>query len=199
AVDDVPLFARARRHRGPHRDRGAPRAGEGSADGRHRAARREGGRDARNGRRLARRVATAQSMKKPAIRIRRVEPRDAEALQAIYSEPLAMSGTLQIPFPSVEMWRKRLAEWSADDYMLVAEAGGELVGNAGLHSMGRSARRRHVGYIGMAVRDDWHGKGVGTALMAAIVDLPDNWLGYRRLELTSYTHNAAASGLYRKL
>ena len=137
-------------------------------------------------------------MKPPAISIRRVEPRDAEALQAIYSSPKAMSGTLQIPFPSVEMWRKRLAEWPADDYMLVAEAGGELVGNAGLHSMGRSARRRHVGYIGMAVRDDWHGKGVGTALMAAIVDLADNWLGYRRLELTVYTDNAAAVALYRK-
>src|SRR4029434_3060198 len=82
--------------------------------------------------------------------------------------------------------------------MLVAEAGGELVGNAGLHSMGRSARRRHVGYIGMAVRDDWHGRGVGTALMGAIVDLADNWLGYRRLELTVYTDNAAAIALYRK-
>ena len=68
----------------------------------------------------------------------------------------------------------------------------------GLHSMGRSARRRHVGYIGMAVRDDWHGRGVGSALMAAIVDVADNWLGYRRLELTVYTDNAVAFALYRK-
>jgi putative acetyltransferase len=109
-----------------------------------------------------------------------------------------MAGTLQIPFPSAEMWRKRLAEFPAEDYMLVAEVNGDVVGNAGLHSMGRSARRRHCGYIGMAVRDDWHGKGVGTALMRAIVDLADNWLGYRRLELTVYTDNAAALALYRK-
>jgi len=137
-------------------------------------------------------------MKQPAIGIRRVEPRDAEALHAVYSSPKAMAGTLQLPFPSVEMWRKRLAEFPAEDYMLVAEAEGDLVGNAGLHSMGRSARRRHVGHIGMAVRDDWHGRGVGTALMAAIVDLADNWLGYRRLELTVYTDNVAAVALYRK-
>jgi putative acetyltransferase len=137
-------------------------------------------------------------MKTPRIVIRRVEPRDAEALQAIYSQPLAMWGTLQLPFPGVEMWRKRLAEFPPDDYMVVAEVDGELVGNAGLHSMGRSARRRHVGYIGMAVRDDWQGKGVGTALMAAIVDLADNWIGYRRLELTVYVDNAAALALYRK-
>lgn len=32
-------------------------------------------------------------------------------------------------------------------------------------------RRHHVGQIGMAVRDDWQGKGAGTALMQAAVDL----------------------------
>ena len=137
-------------------------------------------------------------MKPPVIGIRRAEARDADALHAVYSSPKAMAGTLQLPFPSVEMWRKRLAEFPADDYMLVAEANGDLVGNAGLHSMGRSARRRHVGYLGMAVRDDWHGRGVGSALMAAIVDVADNWLGYRRLELTVYTDNAVAFALYRK-
>ena len=50
----------------------------------------------------------------------------------------------------------------------------------------------------MSVRDDWHGRGVGTALMAAAIDLADNWLNYRRLELTVYTDNAAALALYRK-
>ena len=137
-------------------------------------------------------------MKPPSIQVRRAEPGDADALQAIYTAPKAMAGTLQLPFPGVEMWRKRLAEWSADDYMLVAESDGDVVGNAGLHSMGRTARRRHAGYIGMAVRDDWHGRGVGTALMTALVDLADNWIGYHRLELTVYTDNAAAFSLYRK-
>jgi len=136
--------------------------------------------------------------KPPVIAIRRAELRDAEALCATFSSPKAMAGTLQLPYPSAEMWRKRLADFPAEDYMLVAEIAGDLVGNAGLHSMARSARRRHAGYIGMSVRDDWHGKGVGTALMRAIVDLADNWIGYRRLELTVYTDNAAALALYRK-
>jgi putative acetyltransferase len=134
----------------------------------------------------------------PAIVIRRAETRDAEALCTVYSSPQAMAGTLQLPYPGVEMWRKRLAEFPADDYMLVAEVRGEVVANAGLHSMGRSARRRHVGYLGMAVRDDWHRKGVGTALMAAIVEVADGWLDYRRLELTVYTDTAAAIALYRR-
>ncbi len=137
-------------------------------------------------------------MKTPAIHVRRAEPRDAEALQANFASPNALAGTLQLPYPGVEMWRKRLAEWPADDFLLVAEVGGEVVGNAGLHSAGRSPRRRHAGSIGMSVRDDWQGKGVGTALMAAIVDLAENWVGYRRLELTVYTDNEAAVALYRK-
>ena len=137
-------------------------------------------------------------MKKPAIHVRRAELRDAEALQATFASPDAIAGTLQLPYPGVDMWRKRLAEWPAEDFLLVAEADGEVVGNAGLHSASKSPRRRHAGSLGMSVRDDWQGKGVGTALMAAIVDLADNWMGYRRLELTVYTDNEAAIALYRK-
>ena len=33
----------------------------------------------------------------------------------------------------------------------------------------RAGRRRDVGYSGISVRDDWQRKGVGTALMRAIV------------------------------
>ncbi len=50
----------------------------------------------------------------------------------------------------------------------------------------------------MAVRDDWQGRGVGTALMEAALDLADNWLGLTRVELTVYTDNAAGIALYEK-
>ena len=60
-------------------------------------------------------------------------------------------------------------------------------------------RIRRAGAIGMAVRDDWQRRGVGSALLAAVVDLADNWIGYTRLELTVYTDNAAALALDRKL
>ena len=132
------------------------------------------------------------------IRVRRAEVRDAEALCETMGAPRAMAGTLQLPLPSPELWRKRLTDFSAEDYLLVAEVDGRVVGNAGLHLASKSPRRRHAGYIGMAVHDNWQGKGVGTALMAALVDIADNWLGYRRLELTVYTDNAAALALYRK-
>jgi putative acetyltransferase len=50
----------------------------------------------------------------------------------------------------------------------------------------------------MAVRDDWQGKGVGTALMEAALDLADNWLNLTRVELSVYTDNAAGVALYKK-
>ena len=136
--------------------------------------------------------------RRPAITIRRATAGDAEAIQATFASPKAMAGTLQLPFPSLERWRKWLADGAQDDYVLVAEVAGKVVGNLGLHAASKSPRRRHAGGLGMSVRDDWHGRGVGTALMAAAIDLADNWLNYRRLELTVYTDNAAALALYRK-
>src|SRR5262249_61699259 len=98
------------------------------------------------------------------IVVRRAEPGDAEALHSIFCGPKAMGGTLQIPYPSVEMWRKRLAEFPPDDHLLVATIAGEVVGNLGLH-VPKLPRRRHVGDVGMAVRDDRQRRGGGRALL----------------------------------
>jgi putative acetyltransferase len=132
------------------------------------------------------------------ITIRRTEPSDYEALHAIFRGTQAVRGTLQMPFPSVEQWRKRLAEPPEGMVSLVACADSEVVGQLGLHTFPHSPRRRHVGQLGMAVRDDWHGRGVGTALMQAAVELADKWLNLERLELEVYTDNEAAVRLYKK-
>jgi putative acetyltransferase len=80
----------------------------------------------------------------------------------------------------------------------VAEVDGVVVGNLGLHAASTSPRRKHAASIGMSVHDDWHHRGVGSALMRAALDIADNWHNYVRLELTVYTDNAAALALYRK-
>ena len=60
--------------------------------------------------------------------IRRIEPSDYEAVYQIFSGPRAVWGTLQVPFPSAESWRKRLAEPRDGSYHLAACAGNEMVG-----------------------------------------------------------------------
>jgi putative acetyltransferase len=132
------------------------------------------------------------------VTVRRAEVRDAAAIARVFGAPDAMAGTLQLPYPSPEAWAKRLSDATDGDYLLVAEIGGEVVGNLGLHPVSKSPRRRHVATLGMAVRDDVRRRGAGGALLAAAIDLADNWIGYARLELTVYTDNAAAIALYRK-
>ena len=131
------------------------------------------------------------------LTIRRPEPGDYLALQAIFAGPQVVWGTLQLPFPSAEAWRKRIAEPLPGLHSLVACADGEVVGNLGLHTFPETPRRRHVGQIGMAVRDDRQGQGVGSALVQAAVDLADRWLNLERIELDVYTDNAPAVRLYQ--
>ncbi len=132
------------------------------------------------------------------VSVRHAEPDDAQAIHRILCGPQATAGTLQLPLQSVEGVRKRFfSETPEGLYHLVACVDEEVVGHLGLETFTRP-RRRHVGEIGMAVRDDWQGQGVGTALMEAALDLADNWLNLTRIELSVYTDNAAAVALYKK-
>jgi putative acetyltransferase len=132
------------------------------------------------------------------ITVRRTEPGDYLAIHAIFMSPRVVWGTLQLPYPSAEQWRRRLAEPPSGMHSLGACAGGEVVGQLGLHTSPDRPRRRHAGQLGMAVRDDWQGKGVGSALMQAAVELADRWLNLERLELEVYTDNEPAVRLYQK-
>ena len=129
------------------------------------------------------------------ITIRHAEPADAPALRDLYAMPNAQAGTLQLPYPALGVWQQRLEQSGA--VALVAEVEGLLVGQIVLH-VEPKPRRKHVAGIGMGVRDDWAGKGVGSALMAAALDLADNWLNLHRIELTVFVDNEAALALYRK-
>jgi len=130
--------------------------------------------------------------------VRRAEPEDYNSMHQIFTNPKVIWGTLQLPFPSAELWRKRFAEPPEGTFNLLVCVKDEIVGQLGLHTFPNHPRRRHAGQIGMAVRDDWHGKGAGTALMGAAVDLADKWLNLTRLELDVYTDNEPAIRLYKK-
>jgi L-phenylalanine/L-methionine N-acetyltransferase len=133
------------------------------------------------------------------IQIRHAEPDDYLAIHTIYTQPTVVWGTLQLPYVSAEKRRQRLLEPREGAYSLVACVDGNVVGQLSLHTFPQSPRRRHVGGLGMGVHDDWQGKGVGTALIEAVVALADQWLNLTRLELQVYTDNEPAVWLYKKL
>ena len=132
------------------------------------------------------------------ITIRAAEPADYDAIRETMMQPRAQSETLQVPYTSLEVFRKRAAEFPPTDYILVAEMDGRIVGNVALIGNPRHIRRRHVASLGITVHDAWHGKGAGSAMMQAALELADKWLQYTRIELTVFTDNAAAIKLYKK-
>jgi putative acetyltransferase len=131
------------------------------------------------------------------VTIRAAEPDDAEDLAALFGCPGVLAGTLQIPFRSVERRRERLEQPQPGTHQLVAVVDDRVVGMLGLH-VEQAPRRSHCASFGMAVHDDYQDRGIGSALMVAMLDLADNWLGLRRVELLVYTDNARAVHLYEK-
>ena len=135
------------------------------------------------------------------LTIRRTCSRDAAAMAQLMSHPDVVGGTLQMPYPSEERWQARLAETPAPgkpDLSLVAERDGAIIGSVGLDSVGVALRRRHAMGLGIGVARAAQGQGVGTALLQAVCDYADNWLGTLRIELTVYADNAVAQRLYAR-
>ncbi|WP_445424653.1 GNAT family N-acetyltransferase [Alishewanella sp. HL-SH06] len=128
--------------------------------------------------------------------IRHAEPADIAAVKAIYDTPLVYANTLQLPFQPLSKWQS-LFEPQAGFYNLVAELEGEVIGQLGLQVM-QNPRRRHAADIGMAVAEAYQGQGVGSSLLRAALDLADNWLALRRIELLVYSNNDSAIALYER-
>ena len=133
--------------------------------------------------------------------IRRAVLADAAAVALQFAEAEVFGGTLQLPYPSEATWQKRLGDALASttgELMLVAERNGELLGLAGLHPVSGQVRRRHAMALGITVSAPAQGQGVGGALMAALVEQADRWLGVLRIELTVFADNVVAQRLYEK-
>lgn len=131
------------------------------------------------------------------LQIRHSEAGDIGQIRAIYSDPSSYAATLQLPFPSQSEWERKLGELPPGTFSLVACRDAEVMGQLSL-SIASGLRRRHAASLGMGVRPSARRTGVGSALMAAAIDLAERWAGVRRLELEVYTDNQPAIGLYRK-
>lgn len=131
------------------------------------------------------------------IVIRHAEISDAEALHQLYSQPAPQRDTLHIPHSPQAQWLERLKEPKPGSRNLVACIDRKVVGQLTL-AIEPSPRRSHVANFGIGVDSNFHGRGVASALMAAMTDLCDNWLRVERIELTVFVDNAPALAVYRK-
>lgn len=130
--------------------------------------------------------------------IRRAVVTDADGLTALFTDPSVIAGTLQLPYASPQLWKDRLSAPDAPLMLVACTEEGTVIGNAGLHTNLKTPRRAHAASIGMGVMEAHQGKGVGSKLLAALLDLADNWYGLARIELSVYTDNVRAIALYKK-
>lgn len=138
-----------------------------------------------------------RGQKRAPVLVRGGSGEDWEAYHAIWAQPGVYWGLLQIPYPSADWNRERVQNRAPKFFWpLVAEVEGQV---AGVSSLSRGEHNRsHVGCLGMMVHQDYQGMGVGSALMEAVLDLSENWLGLTRLQLEVHTDNDRAIALYKK-
>lgn len=131
------------------------------------------------------------------IVIRRPSTEDAEEISAIYAFEEVVAFTTQLPHRDVEFWRDFYRSRDPEGVELVAEIDGRVVGHLGM-ILNRAPRRKHAGSFGICVHPEFHGRGVGKALMAEMIHLSDNWLNLVRLELSVAAENERAIALYKR-
>lgn len=136
--------------------------------------------------------------------IREARPDDAGQLIAYIQRLLAEPG-INIPLTpgeftlSVEEEREFLAKSAAapNSIFLLAEVDGEIVGELNCKGGTRQATR-HTATLGISVRHEWRGQGVGTALMTEAVAWAKQTGLITRIELQVYARNEPAIRLYRE-
>ena len=131
------------------------------------------------------------------IKIRHFEKGDIEGFKTIIEQPSCYRETMQQPYQSFEALEKRFEAVPGEYYSFVALIDEQIVGHSGIKTESNH-RRKHVAKIGMIVHEDFRQKGVGKALLEAMVDMSDRWLSIKRIELEVYTDNEAAISLYKK-
>lgn len=126
--------------------------------------------------------------------IRPVRLEDAEAVNELRRQPQVMESTYALPSEREIENRKYFEGLGPNDHVFVAEVDGRVVAIAGLHV--QTGKRRHTGVIGLSVHDAFQGRGIGRALFATLIDLADNYLDLRRVELEVLDGNTRALRLY---
>ena len=135
------------------------------------------------------------------LTLRRPRPEDARAHAELMGHPGVQPSLLQLPYTSELLWQERFSkapDTNTGELQLLAFDGERLVGSAGLHPVGPQVRRRHAMMLGIGVHPDAHGRGVGAALMDALMRQADDWLAVLRIELTVFADNARAIRLYER-
>ena len=137
----------------------------------------------------------------PPVDIRNATLEDCDALRCFASDLFAerLPGIYDRPAPSAEAERAFMASRLGPDNatLVVAMVDSEVVGL--LDFLGGSyGEDAHAGEFGLSVAREYRGRGIGSALIEALMD----WApahGVRRIQASTWSNNPRASRLYERL
>jgi RimJ/RimL family protein N-acetyltransferase len=125
------------------------------------------------------------------FQVRPARAQDARAMAQLFAA-VAQERDGIATEPPVDIDERTAVFARATDGAAVAVAGGQLVGMITVE-----VSRHGFAQLGMLVARGWRGRGVGSALLQAVID----WArgrGLHKLCLEVFAHNTAAIALYRK-
>ena len=135
------------------------------------------------------------------FRLRAHETGDALAEARLLMRPAIRRNTVVFaPFTSEDEGRAHMERPIEGGLNIVAVSATDdtLIGHLALRRETR-VHLHHTANVGIAVDEAWQGRGVGTALMRAMIETADDWLGILRITLRVFTDNAPAIALYEKM
>lgn len=122
------------------------------------------------------------------MKIRRMRDEDANAVLAIYAEGIEDGlSTFETRCPSWEEWH----ESHIEECRLVAEDNGRVLGWAALSPVSRRACYRGVAEVTVYVARSAQGRGVGSALLEALVEVSEE-AGFWTLQGATFEDNTAS-------
>ena len=136
------------------------------------------------------------------MELRRLTEQDVDALwrlrlQALESETEAFAeAPEEHRQTSIETYADRLRVSSDENFVIGAFLDSELVGMVGFYREQRLKRRHCGGIWGMYVAPSGRGRGVGAALLDAVIGIARTIPGLRRVHLSVSTTQQAARRLY---
>jgi L-amino acid N-acyltransferase YncA len=132
------------------------------------------------------------------VTIRFAQEHDADAICTIHNQGIVdRIATLETSLRTPAGCREWLADRDARHPVIVADAGGAVVGWASLNRFNPRHAYDHVADFSVYVERAWRGKGVGTALLAYLVDTA-RALGFHKMVLAALAFNEAGVALYRR-
>ena len=129
--------------------------------------------------------------------IRKVKLDDADSISKIRKMDKVIDNIMASKSESASSIRFRISAISKGEVWYVAEIDKSVVGMVAFNQY-PYPKKNHVGTISIMVDENYHSKGIGKKLMEKVIEIADENIMIKKLELSVFEKNKNAIKLYEK-